>query len=94
MTKDEGTIAQENENFDCIAFKRRVQAEIYEETKDITPEEEIAYFRRRVADGPFGKWWGSLEKEAPVVREKPGTRGADDREFSGGEGRERGSGTP
>jgi|RhiMetdeSRZDD1v2_1073273.scaffolds.fasta_scaffold1710109_2 hypothetical protein len=80
MTKnDEGTIAREDEGFDCIAFKRRVQAEIYEETKGMTHEEEIAYFHRRVAEGPFGKWWGSLEKAALVVREKPGDRGADDR---------------
>jgi len=74
MTKDEGTTAQESESFDCIAFKRRVQTEIREQTKGMTPEEEMAYFHRRVADGPFGKWWGSLEKEMPVVREKPGDR--------------------
>jgi hypothetical protein len=48
-------------SFDCVEFKRRAQAEIYEEIKGLTPEEEIEYFRREVATGPFGKLWKSLE---------------------------------
>ena len=47
--------------FDCIAFKRKVQAEIYAEIKGLSPEEEIAYFRRRPATGPLGKLWKALE---------------------------------
>ncbi len=39
--------------FDCIEFKRRVQQEIYETIKDMTPEEEIEYFRHAVETGPF-----------------------------------------
>jgi hypothetical protein len=53
------------ENFDCIAFKRRVQAEIYEEIKDLSPEEEIAYFRRRVETGPFAELWKKLGERRP-----------------------------
>jgi hypothetical protein len=48
-------------DFDCIGFKRKVQAEIYQEIKGLPPEEEIEYFRRRVAAGPFGKLWKALE---------------------------------
>jgi len=33
-------------NFDAIAFKRKVQKEIYEETKDLSDEEFIEYFRK------------------------------------------------
>lgn len=47
--------------FDCIEFKRQAQAEIYEEIKGLSPEEEIEYFRRRVATGPFGRLWKALE---------------------------------
>ncbi len=50
--------------FDCIAFKRKVQAETHEEIKGLSPEEEIEYFRRRAADGPLGKWWKALERRA------------------------------
>jgi hypothetical protein len=50
--------------FDCIAFKRRAQAEIYEEIKGLSPEEEIAYFRRQAAAGPFGKLWKALERRS------------------------------
>jgi hypothetical protein len=48
--------------FDCIEFKRKVQAEIYEEIKELSPEQEIEYFRRRAATGPLGKWWQGLER--------------------------------
>ena len=40
-------------NFDCIEFKRRAQERIYEETKGMTREQEIQYFRRAVENGPF-----------------------------------------
>lgn len=83
MTRAESTDTREDGSFDCIAFKRRVQAEIYEETKHMTSEEVSAYYHRRVAEGPFGKWWGSLPKATQVVREHPGDGGTDDRGASG-----------
>jgi hypothetical protein len=43
--------------FDVLAFKDRVQAQIYEEIKDLSPEEEIAYWRRSVEMGPFAEFW-------------------------------------
>jgi len=51
-------------DFDCIGFKRKVQAEIYEETRGLSPEEQIEYFRRRAADGPLGRWWKALERRS------------------------------
>jgi hypothetical protein len=51
-------------DFDCIEFKRKVQAEIYEEIEGLSPEEEIEYFQRRAAGGPLGKWWKALEWRA------------------------------
>lgn len=53
--------------FDCIEFKRRAQAEIYEEIKGLPPEEEIEYFRRRAATGPFSKLWKALERRSRAV---------------------------
>ena len=50
--------------FDCIEFKRQAQAEIYQEIKGLSPEEEIEYFRRQVAAGPFGKLWKALQDRA------------------------------
>lgn len=56
-----------DEPFDCIAFKRRVQSEIYERIKGMTHEEEIEYFRRAVEDGPFAELVSVLR-----AREKQG----------------------
>jgi hypothetical protein len=38
-----------DEGFDCLAFKWDVRSRIYEEIKDLSAEEQIAYFRRRAA---------------------------------------------
>jgi hypothetical protein len=46
--------------FDCIEFKRQVQSEMYEETRDMSAEEFLEYLRRRVEEGPGGEWWISL----------------------------------
>lgn len=40
-------------DFDCLAFKWKVQTQIYEEIKDLSPQDEIAYFRRHAENGPF-----------------------------------------
>jgi hypothetical protein len=68
-------------DFDCVGFKRKVQAEIYEEIRGLSPEEEIEYFRRQVAAGPFGKLWKALEDRSlaaegrePSSAESPGHR--------------------
>jgi hypothetical protein len=33
--------------FDCVEMKRRGSQRIYEATKDMTPEQELAYWRER-----------------------------------------------
>lgn len=43
--------------FDCIAFKRAAQLQIYEEIKDLSREEEIKYFHNKAETGPFREWW-------------------------------------
>ena len=34
-------------NFDCVEMKRQAGARIYETVKDMTQEEELAYWKRR-----------------------------------------------
>lgn len=43
--------------FDCIAVKREAQKRIYEETKDMTPQQQIEYFRKAVQRSRFRVWW-------------------------------------
>jgi len=47
--------------FDCVQMKRRIQEKIYEETKNMSREEYLAFIRKQVDEGPFGKL---LEKYA------------------------------
>jgi len=56
--------------FDCLEFKRKAQERIYEETKHLTTEEKIAYFRQAARSGTLGQWWQSITQshaqEPPV----------------------------
>ncbi len=49
-------------DFDCIAYKSKIQANIYEEIKNLSPEEQIIYFRRRAESSSLGKWWKTIKK--------------------------------
>jgi hypothetical protein len=50
-------------SFDCLAFKWKVEAEIYQEIKDQTPEQQIEYFRRHAQTGPFAELVAKLRKQ-------------------------------
>jgi len=50
--------------FDCVAYKHRVQARIYEETKHLSPQEEITYFHKRASTGPLGSWWTTVQPQS------------------------------
>ena len=35
------------EEYECVETKRRAQARIYDQTRDLTPEQLVAHYRRR-----------------------------------------------
>ncbi len=39
--------------FDCLAFKWKVETEVYREIKDLSLEQQIEYFQAHVEAGPF-----------------------------------------
>ena len=54
--------ARVKKSFDCIAHKRKSQNEIYEAIKDMSPQEQIEYFRKRAESGPLSEWWKSVKE--------------------------------
>jgi len=50
--------------FDCLAFKEKAQAEIYEEIRDLSRAEQIEYFKRTATSGPLA----TFRKRHPRVR--------------------------
>ncbi|MBU2445717.1 MAG: hypothetical protein KJ666_09110 [Bacteroidetes bacterium] len=48
---------QSKKEFDCIAMKREAQTRIYEEIKNMTPQQQIEYFRNAVQTSQFREWW-------------------------------------
>jgi hypothetical protein len=51
--------------FDCLAFKWKVEAGVYQEIKDQTPEEQIEYFHRRAQTGRFAQLVAKLQQPNP-----------------------------
>ena len=45
---------------DCVAMKRKAQADIAKVTRGMTHEEEIAYYERSASTGAMGEFWRSL----------------------------------
>ncbi|MBE9140275.1 hypothetical protein IQ254_24250 [Nodosilinea sp. LEGE 07088] len=46
--------------FDCLAFKQQAQAQIYEDTKMMSPQELIEYFHQASHWGAVGDWWKTV----------------------------------
>jgi hypothetical protein len=44
---------QQNDAIDAVAMKRRIQEQIYEETRHLAPAEFIAYMHKRIANSQF-----------------------------------------
>ncbi|OHB78470.1 MAG: hypothetical protein A2Z25_21230 [Planctomycetes bacterium RBG_16_55_9] len=52
-----------HKTFDCIEMKRKIQEKIYEDTKNFSREELIAYFRHHAQTGPFAQLWKKSPKQ-------------------------------
>jgi hypothetical protein len=49
-------------DFDCLKMKEEIQAKIYEEIKDMSAAEEIAYFRKAAESSPLWQRLTNHEK--------------------------------
>ena len=45
------------EAFDCVQIKRRIQEEIYEETRGMKPDEFLAYIHKQVQESRFAAFF-------------------------------------
>jgi hypothetical protein len=62
--------ATTEKTFDSLAFKWKVQAEIYQEIKDRTPEQQIEYFRHHAQTGPFAELVARLRQQERPSRSR------------------------
>jgi len=57
--------AKAEKAFDCLAYKERVQEEIYGEIKGLTPQQQIAYYNHSSETGPLATWWKAVRRASP-----------------------------
>jgi hypothetical protein len=65
---------QMTKTFDCIAFKRHVQSEIYEKIEDMTAEERREYFRVEAESGDLGDWWKAVKSRPEGMATSPSSQ--------------------
>jgi hypothetical protein len=51
-----------------VEMKRKAQEKIYQETKDLSRDELVAYFRRQVETGPFAQVWKGRKRTRATAR--------------------------
>ena len=54
-------------DFDCLKFKQQAQDKISEEIKNLTPTEQIEYFRQEAESSSLGQWWKSIKSRSTIV---------------------------
>lgn len=66
-------ITTQHVHMSAIAMKRRSQEQIYEDTKDMKPEEFIAHMHQRIAQSQFADFLNvAPSRSRPRLNEKPG----------------------
>jgi hypothetical protein len=61
-----------NKEFDCVEMKRRGAARIYEETKNMTREQEIEYWRQKSEE--FLKWADEVRQRKTIAPSRKDAR--------------------
>ena len=49
--------------FDCVEMKHAIQEQIYEETKNMSWEQEREYRRKNIEAGPLAQKWKSIQEQ-------------------------------
>jgi len=55
-----------DERLDCIEMKRRIQEEIYAETREMTPDEFLTYIHKQVQASRFATLFAVSNQMRPV----------------------------
>lgn len=54
-------------DFDCLKFKQQAQENFFEEIKNLTPNEQIEYFRQEAESSSLGQWWKSIKNRSTTI---------------------------
>jgi hypothetical protein len=63
-----------SKTFDCVAFKRQAQDDIYRIVRNMTPAQEIGYFAKRAQEGKLGDWWKQVKAAGSISTTPKRTR--------------------
>ncbi|WGV28665.1 hypothetical protein [Halotia branconii] len=56
--------AKVKKGFDCLEFKQQAQDKISLEIKNLSPVEQVEYFRQQAESSTLGQWWKSIKNHS------------------------------
>lgn len=59
--------ANQSNTISAVEMKRRIQEQMYNETRDMTPAELLVYFRTRIANSQFANFLALTEPAQPQL---------------------------
>ncbi|BDA72323.1 hypothetical protein CAL7716_064890 [Calothrix sp. PCC 7716] len=54
-------------DFDCLELKQKAQEETFENIKNLTPEEQIKYYRTVAESSSLGDWWKKVKNKSSNI---------------------------
>ncbi len=48
-----------------VELKREIQAELFDETKNMTSDQKRAFYKKEAESGPLAKFWKSIQPKSP-----------------------------
>ena len=49
--------------FDCVEMKHAIQEKLYEETKNMSWEQERDHLRKKIETGPLAEKWKAIQEQ-------------------------------
>lgn len=62
-------MSKKNKKFDCVDSKNKTQAKIYKDTKGMSHEDQILYFKKNAESGSLGQWFKNLKLSSVKKRQ-------------------------
>lgn len=61
---------KKSKKFDCVEMKNKIQAQFYEQLKDMSPAEEIEHRRKKLKSGPMATLFKKLLTQSVAMNKK------------------------
>jgi len=52
---------KQKKEIEPVELKRKIQSDMHDETKNMTPEQKRVFYKKEAESGPLSKFWKSIQ---------------------------------